>query len=527
MRIEKIALGETGNFSPLFLDYLEGKKQLNGYYGKAPVIENFKEQIENKSLNPESRGVLHEVLKSQYQQLETHDLLRKNIDLLKADNTYTITTGHQLNIFTGPLYFIYKIVTVINICKQLKGKYPDYNFIPVYWMATEDHDFAEINHFNLFGKKYEWETDQKGAVGRFNPASIKSILDQLPEHSELFEEAYLKHGSLADATRYYVNALFGKEGLVVIDADNAQLKGLFRNIIKDDLFNHRANDMVESASSDLAKEGYRSQVYPRSINFFYLENGSRERIIREDDSFVVRNTDLKFSKEEIEDQLEKHPDRFSPNVITRPLYQETVLPNLAYIGGPAEIAYWLQLKRIFDYYKVPFPILMPRNFALVINKANVKKIKKLGLGSCELFLDLQSLKTGFIERNSESTFSLEREREILNEVYQSVSNIAAAVDKSLEGLIGAEANKALKGIENIEKRLKKAEEKKQETALIQLQNVKEKLFPGGGLQERIDNFLNFYFNNPEFIEQLCNCLDPFDYRFNIILEDETSHTRNT
>ena len=520
MKIEKIDLGETGNFSPIFLDYLQQKEQLRPFYHLFPSLENFEKQIRQKEFSNEKRRVLAEVLKEQYAKIEADTRVFDNISLLNTENTFTVTTGHQLNIFSGPLYFIYKIATVINTCKKLEETFPEFNFVPVYWMASEDHDFQEINHFRLFGEKYTWETDQTGAVGRFGPAGLRNILSKLPEKSPLFERAYLGHDNLADATRYFVNELFGSYGLVVIDADHKNLKAELTGLITDDLTRHEAETIVIPDSDRIEKMGYKSQVYCRPVNLFYLEDNVRERIVFQNDRYEINNTGLSFSKEEMLDLVKTNPEKFSPNVILRPLYQETILPNLAYVGGPSEVAYWLQLHGLFQHYKLPFPILMPRNFALMINRVNSKKIRKIGIEAKNLFKEEKLLKEHFIAENAGHNLTLEREKEILEQVFQSIKNQALTVDKSLGGFIGAEGSKAFKSVENIEKRLKKAEETKYDNSLKSLLGMKEKLFPEGNLQERTDNFLNFYINNPDFINQILAVLDPFDFRFHILIEDE-------
>lgn len=521
MRIEKINLGEMSNyFSPIFLDYIEGKSTLTPFYQYTPQVSSFKDVITNRTFEPGKRELLHAVLSEQYKNLPAHQAVENNIKRLKEPNTFTITTGHQLNIFTGPLYFIYKIVTAINTCKILAEQYPEYNFVPVYWMASEDHDFEEINHFSLFGKTYKWETDQQGPVGRFDTSSIQALLDALPEKVALFEKAYKEHGTLADATRAYVHALFGGEGLIVLDADHPHLKGSFKHVIKDDIFHHHANEIVTACNEELAQNQYKSQIYPREINFFYMEDGLRERIVENEGRFDVLNTDLSFSKEELEALIDSAPEKFSPNVVLRPLYEEIVLPNLAYIGGPAEMAYWLQLKGVFEHYDTPFPMLMPRNFALIINKNSCHKLEKLGISPVELFMPYHELKQKYIDENTENGYHLDEEKAALEALFQKVKERAAKKDKSLEGFVGAEATKALKSLDNISKRLQKAEEKNQEVALKQLESLKDKLFPGGGLQERSENILNFYINSPEIISFILLNLDPFDFKFNIIMDDE-------
>ena len=519
MNVEKIDFSQTNAFTPLFLDYLAQEDTLRDFYHHPPQRTSFAEQLTEKQLTPEVRNDLVRVLKDQYQGLKTTQVVRENIDALEHDQTYTITTGHQLNIFSGPLFFIYKLVTTINACRQLSQQHPDHRFVPIYWMASEDHDFAEINHFHLFGQRYEWNTEQQGAVGRFKPDGIDQVLSSLPEAVPLFEKAYREHDSLAAATRYYVNELFGARGLLVLDADDATLKRHFVPVMQDDALNQSAQKLVEEASQRLDELDYRTQVHPRPINLFYLTNQQRERLVRNEDGFAVNNTDQRFSEEELQNEIEAHPERFSPNVVLRPLYQEMILPNLGYVGGPGELAYWLQLKPVFDHYQVPFPILLPRNFALVVSKSNAKKLQKVGLETAELFQDTDTLIKDFVENHADASLSLGEQKAALAKVYEQVEEKVLAVDGSLKGFVGAESSKAFRSLENIEKRLKKAEEQKQETAVGQLESLKEKLFPDGGLQERHENLLTYYINNPQFVDELLEELDPFDLRFNVLIEE--------
>jgi bacillithiol biosynthesis cysteine-adding enzyme BshC len=512
MPSQQLALNSVGAFPKLFLDYISKNENLEKFYNQYPDIEGFSKVIEARQFSDSKRKTLINVLEKQYQSIEN----KPNFSLLLEKNTFTVTTGHQLNIFTGPLYVIYKIVTIINLAKRLKAEFPIYNFVPVYWMASEDHDFAEIASFNLFGKTHKWETEQKGAVGRMNPAELQAIFDELPEKPALFEEAYLKNTTLSDAVRQYMHQLFGNEGLVCLDADELALKASFSNIIKDDLLNNTANKIVHQTSEELNAMGYHTQISPREINFFYLQNGLRERIVFENARFKVLNSELSFSQEEILQILDNQPDKFSPNVVLRPLYQETILPNLAYIGGPSEVPYWLQLKGIFEHYGEQFPLLMPRNFALVVNQASQKRMDKLGITADELFADEVTLRRSFVERNSENSLSLAFEIDDVNEIFERILRKSVAIDQTMKGPVEAEKVKIIASLENLEKRIKKAEERNQETSVTQLLALKQKLFPDGGLQERKENFLNFYLNDNLFITKLLAEFEPLDYRFNII-----------
>lgn len=519
LKVEKIALSETGKFSPLFLDYLNQKEALQPYYNAFPTIDNFDTIIKERQFTREKRIALHKVLTEQYASLEKSEVVKSNIHALEHEKTYTVTTGHQLNIFTGPLYFIYKIITTINLAKELKAKYPDCHFVPVYWMASEDHDFEEISYFNLFGKKYTWETDQKGAVGRFRPQSLSMVLGELPEAVELFEKAYLDSGTLANAVRYYVNELFGDQGLIVLDADHPELKAEFADVITDDLFNHTPNALAEAASTQLEALGYTTQIFPRHINQFHLDGDHRERIVREDGVFKVLNTELQFTEDEMKTMINDQPEAFSPNVVLRPLYQETILPNLAYIGGPSELAYWLQLKGIFDHYQTNFPLLVPRNFALYLDGPNLRRLGKLNIQATDLFKPTAELKELELKAASTNEIELDKELEHLKDVFKSIEEKSLAIDKSLKGFIGAMESKIFKDMENIQKRLKKAEENNHDTAMGHIDNLKAKLFPNGSLQERSDNFLNFYLNNPNFIKDIQATFDPLDFRFLLLSEE--------
>jgi bacillithiol synthase len=512
MQVNQISFEQTQAFPSLFLDYINEKPSLTPFYSAFPTIENFENLIKNRRFSAENREILVETLKKQYENFKQ----KPDFDVLLNEKTFTVTTGHQLNIFTGPLYIIYKIVTTINLAKQLKATYPDYNFVPIYWMASEDHDFAEIASFNLFGKKYTWETAQTGAVGRMNPSELASILAELNEKSPIFEAAYLQSNTLADAVRTYMHELFGQYGLITIDADEAALKAVFAPMMQQDLIQQKGFSVVNQTTQKLVDLGYKTQISPREINLFYLDNQQRERIVQEGEDFVVQNTNLRFSSAEILALLASNPERFSPNVVMRPLYQEVILPNLAYIGGPSEVPYWLQLCDLFKENDVDFPALIPRNFALIVNEASAKKAEKIGITIEELFLDEVKLRKDFVEKNAVNSLSLATENESMTAVFEQILQKAILIDKTLEGGVMAERQKAINALENLEKRIKKAEERNQETAVSQLLTLKNKLFPEGGLQERKENFMNFYLNDPAFIQKLLDVFQPFDFKFNIL-----------
>jgi len=518
MQLKKIALAESRSFTPFFLDYIQQLPALKRFYNRFPDIRNFNDQILEKSLFPDNnRKVLVNTLQEQYKALTITDAVKQNISSLREKQTFTITTGHQLNIATGPLYFIFKIVTVINTCKILKRQYPDYNFVPVYWMASEDHDYDEIKSFRLYGKKYSWQTEQSGAVGRFRTTGLDTLMRELPGDVSVFFNAYSKQKTLGDAVRQYVNDLFGKDGLIVVDADHKDLKSLFRNVIREDVLRNNIKKLVDQTDEDLTALGYKTQIYCRDINFFLLDESRRDRIERNEQDFILVDTEKRFARSEIEKLIESAPEKFSPNVILRPLYQEVILPNLAYIGGPAEIIYWLQLKQVFDHFKTPFPILMPRNFGMVMDHTLVRKFEKTGLELKDLFEEKNYIFNHWTLKNTSHDLTVGKERDILREVFEKLKARAGSIDQTLAPFVGAEGKRALNSIEKIEQKLLRAEKRLHSDKLRQIEAVKDALFPNGSLQERSDNFLNFYQQNPGFIQMLLDNFDPFDFMFNIFL----------
>ncbi|CAN5204818.1 bacillithiol biosynthesis cysteine-adding enzyme BshC [soil metagenome] len=522
MRLQKVPFRGTHSFTEFFLKYIECDATLAPFYSQFPEIKNFEKLIAPKSSFPESsRKVLVETLYRQYSKIKDQsEPVKKNIQTLLDKKTFTVITGHQLNIFTGPLYFIFKIVTVINTCKKLKEQYPDFNFVPVYWMASEDHDYEEIKSFRLYENKYIWETNQTGAVGKFNTEALKRVLDQLPGDVSIFKEAYEKNSLLSDAVRHYVNKLFGDQGLLAIDADDRELKRLFQQVMHEDIFINKPYSLVEETNDKLRLAGFHPEVNPREINFFYLDKNLRGRIEKKGDDFIVVDTDLKFSKKELGKKIEDEPEKFSPNVILRPLYQEMIFPNLAYVGGPSELVYWLELKSVFTHFKTPFPALLPRNFAMIVDIPTGRKISKTGLGIENFFEKKNYLYNHWVTKNSSHDLSLGTAISALEQLLAEVYERSVKVDATLGRMTKAETKRMKDGLEKIEKKMLRAEKRIQTDKLRQLDAIKDLLFPNGSLQERTDNFLNFYQQDPDFIKRMIEQFDPFDFQFNVLEYNE-------
>ncbi len=528
MPTDCISYQQSGYFSKLITDYLEQKAELESLYNHFPTSENFKLQIAEKqnSFPQVNRSTLVNAVAKQYEDCKTSEATNANIQKLEHSNTFTITTGHQLNLFTGPLYFVYKITSTINLCHQLKKDYPHCDFVPVYWMATEDHDFEEINFFQYKNTKIKWDVESKGPVGRLSTNGLDIVYEAFANVlgnsinatylKELFQKSYLQHPSLAAATRFLVNELFGNQGLVILDGDDSSLKRLFIPYIKKELINQTSYKNVTTTNEHL-KVNYPIQVNPREINLFYIEDSLRERIVQKDNHFAINNTSISYTPEELLALLETNPEKFSPNVILRPLYQEVILPNLAYIGGGGELAYWLQLKSNFEANAIPFPMLVLRNSVLIASEKQSQKAAKLELSWADLFCNQQDLFNLKTKEFSKFTIDFTPQKESLRQQFIALKEIAQQTDPSFLGAVNAQEKKQTNGLETLEKRLLKAEKRVHKDHLERIINLQNELFPGQSLQERKANFSQFYMEyGPEIFQHLTANLNPLEADFKII-----------
>ncbi|MCF6350180.1 MAG: bacillithiol biosynthesis cysteine-adding enzyme BshC [Flavobacteriaceae bacterium] len=526
MKLTQIPYSETSYFSKIVTDYLKENENIKPFYNNFSTLENLKNQLLVQEKSKTNRKTLVKTLHLQYKNIKTTTKTKVNIELLLKENTFTITTGHQLNLFTGPLYFLYKIISTINLSEELKAKYPSYNFVPIYWMATEDHDFEEIQYFNFKNKKINWKKKSKGAVGRLSTKGLDIVFNEISELfglgenasklKQLFKQSYLENTSLTDATRYLTNHLFNEYGLVILDADNKNLKHEFIPFIKDELLNQTSFKEVNKTITELGKN-YKIQVNPREINLFYLTDNFRERIIIENNKYKINNTKFTFTESEILEELQNHPERFSPNVIMRPLYQEVILPNLCYIGGGGELAYWLELKSYFKKVAVVFPVLLLRNSALIITEKQENKLHKLNISKKELFLQQNKLIAKKIKELSNLELDFTKQRQFLQKQFLDLEIIAKKTDASFINAVKAQEKKQLNGLKVLEKRLLKAEKRKLKNTVQRICAIQDQLFPKQNLQERYTNFSELYLEfGDDLIPFLIKNLKPLALEFSAL-----------
>ncbi|HNP53221.1 MAG TPA: bacillithiol biosynthesis cysteine-adding enzyme BshC [Ferruginibacter sp.] len=490
---------DTRAFSPMVLDYLQQDPVLESFFDYAPTLAGIKEAILKRKQFPVNRELLVETLQQQYKEMPNSEAVSIQIASLADENTFTIVTAHQPNLFTGHLYFIYKIIHAIKLAEELNAHDLGCRFVPVYYMGSEDADLEELGQVEIDGKRYAWETNQTGAVGRMKiDATLIKLIDAiegqvsvLPHAAAimpLLKQCYTLGKTIEQATFELVHALFGSHGLVVVLPDQRAYKAAFSEVMQKELNESFSYPLVQETVNRFPDD-YKVQVAGREINLFYLGEQLRERIVRSGDAFEVLNTDLRFTVGELENLLKNEPERFSPNVILRPLFQEMLLPDVVFIGGGGELAYWLELKSVFEAAHAFFPVLVLRNSYAIVNQSAEMLARKLNIPTEDLFLPELNLVNDWVNRHSNLRLTVDEEMNQVKRIYQSLTEQATAVDPTLAKHVQALQTQVLKRLQELEKKMLRAEKRKQEDSVRQIQKLKSALFPGGTLQERVDNII--------------------------------------
>lgn len=527
MNKDKIAFTQTQLLKPLMKDYLDENPKIKHLYSFSPNLNGLKQALKEREKTKVNRSLLVSALIQQYKDSNLlNSTTKKQIELLNHHHTYTITTGHQLNLFGGTQYFIYKIVETIVTAKLLQKDCPEYHIVPIFWMASEDHDFEEINHFWLDNKKYTWDEDLKGPVGRFNPKPVLDLLEQIAQYldaepitgkylHDLFSKAY-SLPSLAQATRCWVNALFEQHGLVIIDGDDAALKSAFAPIIKQELSKELTNKACEKTNQFLSNNGYHLQVHDREINLFYMQDGLRARITKNGESYQIIDSSINFTESEILNEVDANPERFSPNALMRPMYQESILPNLCYIGGSGEMAYWLQLRTAFEEHKVFYPQILVRNSIVWIENRLNKKLEKLPLEWTDFLNKKETIVQKFAEKHESAIAIFEKTNE-LEQLIASLNQASKDSFKEIEVIGGQFAAKQKKELKKFKHDIRKAVKTKEELELRWLHEIYDRIYPNNVFQERIETFIPSYLNNGRgYLEILFEKIKPFKAEINLV-----------
>lgn len=517
----------SGLYHDWILRYIEKDEALRSLYEYEPTVEGVRQFIKDSRFTEQRRRLVSQAIMQQYSGMELPANVRRNIEQLAHPNTFTLTTGHQLVLMGGPLFVAYKILSVIRMAEQLNALMPNHHFVPVFWMASEDHDWEEVNHFYFRGKRYEWQPDYAGAVGRYVLPDMQHFVEQLPEEIRSWAAAYRSGDTWAMATRRLLHQLFGELGLVIIDGDDPCLKALWKDVIWQELTQMPTQAAVALQSEKISQMNGIVQAHARNINLFYITDGERLRVERTAEGrWQTVGGELQWSLTELREAVEQQPERWSPNVILRPVYQQAILPNAVYIGGPGELSYWLQLRRAFAYWRrfdehIQMPVLGLRHSLFVLTPADLRKIEKNALQPIHFFQPIEQLLKAWLQTHVHETAVFDQAKVKTKEAYALLLPEVGAVDASLDKKVKAYETQALKQIDELEKRFYKAVKQREETAIRQIRSVHESLFPAGVPQERHESLFTFFVYHPErnYWQQLLSLLKPFETEVLLLKEN--------
>lgn len=508
-------------FPPLLEN--ESKDFKDEFLGRDFSVENLQLQAKERlqTFAAHQRTLLSETLQAQYQGVDIDPKVAQNLQSLQSENAVTITTGHQLTLISGPMFFVYKILHVLNLCELLNARQQEIHYVPLFWMASEDHDFDEIKTSNVFQQSFTWDSSESGAVGRFSIDGLGAVYqtvfdlfrselqDDLKELFNLSEgDSYGKH------VFKWVNRMFGTFGLVVLDADNPTLKKEAIPLFEKELTERTLAAKVSETNTRLAAFHKKPQVFVRPINVFHLSLGNRQRVEGVGNQFKLGEE--RMSEEELRTKLHEHPESFSPNALLRPIYQEFVLPNVCYVGGGGELAYWTQLKSSFESFGMAFPILQTRISAFIVKQS---WISSGALHDAFAPLEVQVSKVRMSDGAQE---------ELFHSIDQKAISLVEVLTQGVEGMgndahkwAGAEISKLNANLDAYKLKWQRQHKQKFEQEIRRLEKLHLQLYPNGIPQERHQNLLHFCpdGNWRNLLSQLKEGLDPLNEEVHVFIEE--------
>lgn len=504
--------------SPLVQDLLNQSENVRTFVSDFFTKENCIEAARKRTFSKESRDLLVAQLNAQYANEITSDEVKKNIQSLQSESSFTVVTGHQICSAGGPLYLIYKIFSAIRITQELNASQSDFHFVPVYWMATEDHDIEEIRHFYWGNEKVELATSFEGIAGELPTEEFLFWLNEKKAEgkfneiglSDLFIQAYSRE-NFAEATRFWVNELLGEYGVVCVDGNDSSLKAIATGLFEKEIQEKFVFTEVLKTNLEIESLGFNPNIQPRNFNLFWLKNedgrAARKRLDLKDGVFQTSDALQQFTAEELKQLLSE----LSPNVLLRPLYQETILPNIVYIGGPSELGYWLQLKNAFDAADLQMPLLAHRLSLVLVRKRDLEFVSKNDLNIADLVQDkFQEAQKKMLGAMNVKSF--ETEISMTKQNFENMRKYILVIDASLVGWLSAEEKRQLDQWGNIEQKIKKAIKNKEEVKFNQLEKLYSFIQPQQTPQERVFSLLyTSEIMGWKEIKELLEQADPFSY----------------
>ncbi len=490
--------------------YLQTDNSLQAFYSFPPNEKGIQAAIQNRKRPAFSGTKLVEVLRSQYEGLKISPALELNLQKLERDNTFTLTTGHQLCIFGGPLFVAEKVLSVIRLAAQLTETNKEKNFVPIFWLASEDHDDEEVRKFFTSETEFvRYKAEFFSATGRHVIGKEIEECFSNPQRSH-FSAIYSKGKSWSRAFRELWNEWLGEKGVVILDPDDRNLKEAFLPIMLKELEMGICEKEGLQTNVRLENEGFPLQLHFRKPALFYLTNEKRERILLKEGQFFTESGHS-WSLDEIKACAKQFPERFSPNAALRPVYQEFLLPNIVYSGGWAELAYWFQLKDIFRAFSVDYPVLIPRMNASILGSDQLQQMEQCGIQLAELSLGLEAWQSKLYAKYWDSNEFEPVEAQMV-ESFQTLEKHAGTIDSTLSNHVQAQLTRLKKFMESLKKKIKKSIRNKYPKPFLAALELDRALNPDGKPQERKYDLTYFAPGKEmEFLELLYTRCIPLDF----------------
>jgi len=501
--------------APITRHFIDRNDLIRNWIAAWPNEKHLLECARKRQFSQESRALLVKNLLQQYHESGLQENIPEGIHKLLNPNTFTVCTGHQLCLLGGPSFIWVKLTQLCRLAQSVNDNQSDIHVVPVFWLASEDHDIAEISKISLGGREFVWSSSEQGPTGKLRPTGIEKIMEDIqtsfPQllNSQTLNEIREAYGcdDLAGAWRRLIHRVAGHLGIVVIDGNNPSFKSCFSDIIIQELEDGFMHRTMQTQLEAFKHNGFDIPVNPRECCLFYMRDGYRSRIVRkENDSFETAEGLYRWSLMEIVHEAKTSPENFSPNVLMRPLYQECILPNLLYLAGPSELSYWLQLKPCFDVVKMDFPLLHLRSGLTMISNSDQKGMLKWNLTLPQLMHPSDVILNQLIRRNSNLLFE---EMKMIEELWARVVSKASKTDITLKASAEAELKRVSESIQRIEGKMMKAEKRKNSELSSAISKLKESLFPGAKYQERGEGMLIFHPVESRLLDRLMRQINPW------------------
>lgn len=523
-------------FGKLFCDYTSQLPQINEFFKFDPFDSNSFDKRTNKKSSLENRVGLKDVLLA-YNGDDIHPVAKANIQHLTEDESSSaVITGQQLTIVGGPLFTLYKIITAISVARREQERLGKV-VVPVFWLADEDHDFPEIAKIGL-PKGNDWltaelaESHEPGTPAgsikldeNWDPVynAINAALNDSDFKEEVMHKvtsAYKSGQTHGLAFAHLISSLFSRFGLVVIGSVLPEA----REYLKKDIIKllGRTEEMYEALESQSQKleRLYHRQATVSASNWFMIDDsGARRKLSYEDGTWSYDEN--KWTTSELIDLLEQNPNSLSPNVFMRPLLQDCLLPTLAYVGGPGEIAYYAQMKTLYEAAGMQMPIILPRFSATIIESNIARNLDELPFMLTDYSQRIEDLEKQYIDKSNKLDIQSLANEWInkLGELADSHTEQIEAFDTSLLGTLVRTKQDQINAVNNMRQKLIRSAKNQEEVQLKRIQKVQLMLFPNRNLQER--ELASLYVLNKYgegILDELLNHLEGRSPNFHYLIE---------